>query len=282
MPPNRRELLRHTFAGLLYAAAAPAAVGTLTGCGRDGPAAALIRDEGRLATARWPGQRPRWLLVRPDPARVPRPHLVVALHGRGGSADDVVSLGLDEQAVAAGVALAAVDGGERYWHPRRGGEDTGAMVVEDLLPVLREHGVAAGPIGLTGLSMGGYGALWLAIRFGPSVIGAVATQGAALWTSPGASAAGAFDDRADFVAHDVFAAVERLRGIPVHLACGDKDPFVAANKSLAQRLPHAVTTFDQGGHDDAYWRPHAAAAVRWLAGVAASGPSSPMPRPAAS
>ena len=48
--------------------------------------------------------------------------------------------GLDEQAVAAGVALAAVDGGERYWHPRRGGEDTGAMVVEDLLPVLREHG----------------------------------------------------------------------------------------------------------------------------------------------
>lgn len=189
----------------------------------------------------------------------------MALHGRGGSADDAFTLGLGEHAVAAGVALASIDGGERYWHPRRGGEDTGAMVVEDLLPVLREHGVAAGPIGLTGWSMGGYGALWLAIRHGPSVIGAVATAGAALWTSPGASAAGAFDDRADFLAHDVFARAEALRGIPVLLACGDRDPFLAANKALARRLPGATTVFDGGGHDDGYWRAHGGAAVRWLA-----------------
>lgn len=81
------------------------------------------------------------------------------------------------------------------------------MVIEDLLTVLRgDHGMSPAPIGLTGLSMGGYGALLLASECGPRVAGAVVAESAALWTSPGASEAGALDDAEDFRATTCSAA----------------------------------------------------------------------------
>lgn len=225
--------------------------------------------QGRLSSRHWPGRAVDWRLARPDPARVPSPRVVVALHGRGGNAGDAFDgLRLHEQVERLGIAVASVDGGERYWHPRRS-DDTGAMVIEDLLPELSRHGIPAGPIGLIGWSMGGYGALWLGAHYGPGVVGAVAAMSAALWTSPGASAAGAFDNREDFLAHDVFALTTELARMPVSLACGTADPFIAANRALAARLPHAATTFDAGGHDDAYWRPHGIRALEWCAAALA-------------
>ena len=179
------------------------AAAVVTGIG--GYAALRGRDsgvtwvEGRLSSPHWPGHDVSWRLARPDPARVPSPRLVVALHGRGG-----------------------------------------------------------------------YGALWLGAHYGPSVVGAVATMSAALWTSPGASATGAFDDREDFLAHDVFARTTDLARMPVSLACGSSDPFIAANRALAATLPHAVTSFDAGGHDDGYWRPHGIQALEWCAATLAS------------
>ena len=89
-------------------------------------------------------------------------------------------------------------------------------------------------------------------------------------SSPGASAAGAFDDREDFLAHDVFARTTDLARMPVSLACGTSDPFIAANRALAAKLPHAMTTFDAGGHDDGYWRPHGIRALEWCAAALAS------------
>ena len=41
-----------------------------------------------------------------------------------------------------GVAVAAVDCGGTYFHARRDGSDVGAMVIDDLLPVLRTQGVS--------------------------------------------------------------------------------------------------------------------------------------------
>ena len=235
--------------------------------GRD---SGLSWAEGRLTSAHWPGRGVAWRLARPDPARVPSPRLVLALHGRGGNAGDAFDgLRLQDQVERLGIAIASVDGGERYWHPRKG-DDTGALVIEDLLPEVRRHGIPAGPFGLVGWSMGGYGALWLRARYGPTVVGAVAAMSAALWTSPGASAAGAFDDREDFLAHDVFARTTDLARMPVSLACGTSDPFIAANRALAAKLPHAMTTFDAGGHDDGYWRPHGIRALEWCAAALAS------------
>jgi enterochelin esterase-like enzyme len=115
--------------------------------------------------------------------------------------------------------------------------------------------------------MGGYGSLLLASALGPRIVGAVVAQSAALWTDAGAIAPGAFDDRADFEAHDVFdsSRTEVLARLPVRLDCGDADPFVEANRAFAERLPSARLTVDTGGHDTGYWRDHARAQLDWVA-----------------
>ncbi len=161
--------------------------------------------------------------------------------------------------------MAAVDCGGSYFHARRDDSDIGALIINDLLPVLRAQGLSPKPVRLLGWSMGGYGALWLAIRHGATVVGAVGGMSSALWTSSGASAPGAFDNREDFLAHDVFARASALAGMPVRLDCGASDPFIAANRAFATLVPHAVVTFDAGGHDDAYRRPPGIQRLEWFA-----------------
>ena len=122
------------------------------------------------------------------------------------------------------------------------------------MPLLADQGLPTERIGLTGLSMGGYGALLLASELGPAKVYGVATLSAALWTRPGDSAPGAFDDREDFLRYDVFARTETLRRIPVAMWCGTSDPFIAGNRAFARRVPTAKATFDAGGHDTTYWQ----------------------------
>ena len=63
---------------------------------------------------------------------------------------------------------------------------------------------------------------------------AVVAESAALWTDPGLSAPGAFDDREDFEAHDVFDRTDVLSRIPVRMDCGRSDPFVAGQQGLRE------------------------------------------------
>ena len=120
-----------------------------------------------------------------------------SLHGRGGShstsfsdlhlgdvVDDVVRAG------AHPFAIASVDGGDHgYWHRRADGTDAGAMVVDDLVPMLRERGLRTTRLGLYGWSMGGYGALLLT---GKHLLRprAVAVSSPALFASAELTAAG--------------------------------------------------------------------------------------------
>lgn len=241
----------------------------LVGCsaGPDQPAAVNF-DDGTLSSRFWPDKEVRWRLARPerqDTSSVPQP-LVVALHGHGGDADwPFAGVHIERHVASSGLALASVDGGDFYWHARRSGIDTGRMVVEELLPLLGAKGLAIDRIGLFGWSMGGYGALLIATRLGPRRVAGVVAASAALWRSPGESAAGAFDDREDFVRNDVFAARGKLRGIPVRLDCGRDDPFIEANRAFARELPGAVVTFDAGAHTEEYWTAHAGAQMSWLA-----------------
>ncbi|GAB3068850.1 alpha/beta hydrolase [Pedococcus soli] len=240
--------------------AAGAALG-LAGCGASGPR----RRSGTLRSRHWPDHDIRWEMALPDAGRGASP-LVVVLHGKGGSARSAFdSLHLDEHVAATGLTIASVDGGDSYWHRRRSGVDTGAMVVDDFLPLARSEGGYGGPVALLGWSMGGYGALLLASQLGREGVGAVVAESAALWTGPGASASGAFDDREDFLAHDVFDRADVLAGLSVRLDCGDRDPFVAANRAFAKVLPSATLTVDAGGHTNTYWREHARGQLEWIA-----------------
>ncbi len=135
------------------------------------------------------------------------------LPGRGSTANAVFDvLGFDgflAAAVSAGVrpfAIAAMDAGESYFHARRSGEDRLGVATIDLPRVVRN--VLNRPVGreaLVGVSMGGYGAL-LAAETQPARYRSVAVAGPAIFASyedENRSVGDAFDDRADFVRHDV-------------------------------------------------------------------------------
>jgi len=250
--------------GLLLGAAAVAAGGALASCAGSGTES--VRRSGTFRSRHWPGRDIHWQLAMPSDGRDDRHPLVVVLHGKGGDASHAFRIvRLDDHVEATGLSVAAVDGGDYYWHARRVGVDTGAMVVDDFLPLMRRLTGYTGRIAFLGWSMGGYGSLLLASELGPDQVGAVVAESAALWTAPGLSAPGAFDDREDFLAHDVFRRTDVLSRIPVRLDCGRSDAFVPGNEAFAKALPSARLTLDEGGHTGTYWREHAGPQLEWVA-----------------
>ena len=138
------------------------------------PAAPLTvrTSTGSFVSAYRPGVASHWSLAAPEmPPGSAQPELPVAifLHGLGSShsalleglaADEALQRHLD--AGGAPFALAAVDGGNTWWHPRADGSDTQSMLVKEFVPFLGSRGYDLGRIGLFGLSMGGFGSLLLA------------------------------------------------------------------------------------------------------------------------
>jgi dipeptidyl aminopeptidase/acylaminoacyl peptidase len=221
------------------------------------------------------GRDVSWRLARPPGsdagAAVP---VALVLHGRGGDADSAFDdlwfdryLAAVVRAGAPPFALASVDGGDdSYWHRRRDGTDAQAMLTDEFLPLLARQGLATERFGLIGWSMGGYGSLLLAEKLGAGRVAAVAADSPALWRRFADSASGAFDDAADFAAHDVFAGRPRLAGIPVRIACGESDPFYPAVQQFLPGVPTlAGTDFRAGGHTAALWRSTAEGQLRFLA-----------------
>ena len=150
------------------------------------------------------------------------------------------------------VAIAAVDGGDGYWHRRADGTDAMAMLLDDFLPVVEGY-THASKRALLGWSMGGYGAL-LAAERAPDRFVAVAAASPALWSSASDTAPGAFDDAADYHRNDVATGAERLRPLAVRIDCGTSDPFYQATQRFVALVPGHQGTFGPGGHDAGYWR----------------------------
>ena len=250
----RRAVLRAGLigAGVLAAAAAGVETGVLPGRGLVDPLPSGVPGitpgpvhSGSFVSARRGGVATGWSVAYPpgvtDGTRLP---VLVVLHGRGGNHRDAfgASLHLD-RFLAAGVhaggapfAIASVDGGDHsYWHPRRGGDAAG-MVVDEFLPLLAARGLTTERIGLLGWSMGGYGALYLAQTLGAARVAVAVAESPALWHHSYQSAAGAFDDAADFDAHDVFARLGHLRGVALRVDCGDRDGFAPITRDLRAAL----------------------------------------------
>lgn len=212
------------------------------------------------------------------PAGVASPRglpVAVALHGNGGTGASAVSgLGLDRYLTDAvrvhGVppfALVAVDGGaSTYWHPRAGGDDPIGMITDELLPLLARQGARTGRFGVIGWSMGGYGALVLAETVGaPRMAAAVASSPALFPSYANARRTNhlAFDGPADFARNDVFARLDRLRGVPVWVDCGTSDPFAPMARRLRTRL-RPLGAMNGGCHDGVFWKRHLPAQLAFL------------------
>jgi S-formylglutathione hydrolase FrmB len=201
-----------------------------------------------------------WSVIYPGDRPEPLP-VLVSLHGLGGDHTTAVTeLGMDRflpAAVAAGVppfAIATVDGGTTYWHPRPTGEDAGAMVLDELLPLLATQGLPTQHLAFHGWSMGGYGALRLAGLLAPTRVRAAAALSPALWTDPADASSSGFVDAAEYERYRVVGHQSDLDGIPVRVDCGTDDPFYAADRAYVAGFDRPVTsTFGPGDHDPAYW-----------------------------
>jgi S-formylglutathione hydrolase FrmB len=164
------------------------------------------------------------------------------------------------------IALASVDGGNGYWHPRADGDDPQGMVVHEFLPLLGTKGLKVQDIGLLGWSMGGYGALLLAETY-PTLVRRVAAESPAIWPSYEAARAAnpsAFDSVQDWEAHDVISRLTQLGALPTRIDEGESDPFLWGSERLQQLLPAGSVHFEPGSHDDAFWSARGAAQLQFL------------------
>jgi pimeloyl-ACP methyl ester carboxylesterase len=225
---------------------------------------------GSFVSAARGGISTNWAIARP-PGQTKALRPVIALHGKGSDTSTVMAGGVEQglaQAVNAGLppfAVVAVDGGGGYWHKRASGEDAGAMVLNELIPMLDTQRLDTSRVAFLGWSMGGYGALLLGGRLGPARTAAICAVSPALWLSPGAAAPGAFDGADDFAANSVFG-MPALASIPIRVDCGDSDPFYAATKQFIAQLPHPPAGgFSPGGHNGGFWSSQLPAELTWMA-----------------
>ncbi|WP_193611762.1 alpha/beta hydrolase-fold protein [Nocardioides lijunqiniae] len=212
------------------------------------------------------GARTGWVLLRPPGAEGARLPVVVALHGLGWRLDAFQPGGVGiPQFLAAAVAdgvppfvVVAPEGGRSYWHPRPDGEDAGAMVTDELLPLLgRRDDLDVARIGLLGWSMGGYGALRLAGLLGPGRAPVVAVGSPALWSDASSASRSGFEDEAEYREFTVTGRQEDLAGTAVRIDCGTGDPFYRDVEDYVDGFPsdaEVTATFEPGAHDRAYWR----------------------------
>jgi dienelactone hydrolase len=276
---TRRRLLQLAAAGLgaagLAACAgstAPPSPGTTTAAEASPPAPVLpaapltvASRAGSFVSAFRPGVASNWSLAAPEvPSGGRQPQLPVAvfLHGLGGShralLEDLAAQEALQRHIDAGgapFAIAAVDGGNTWWHSRADGSDTQSMLVREFVPLLGSQGFDLGRVGLFGFSMGGFGSLLLASQGRLPGLRAVAAMSPAVWGRYDERMESAFDGPADFAANDVFALRSRLAAVPKRVDCGSQDELLATVREYVRELPGEVEGgFQPGGHDSAYLR----------------------------
>ncbi|WP_170311973.1 alpha/beta hydrolase [Mycolicibacterium parafortuitum] len=271
---NRRGMLALGLRAGLIAAAGTAAVAAVDSAPASAAPGASTSPAGyatgSFVSAARNGTTVNWAIARPPGQTVPlRP--VILLHGKDSSAGTVMSMGVERflaDAVSAGLppfAIAAVDGGNGYWHRRASGDDSGAMVLDEFLPLLADEGLDTSRVAFLGWSMGGYGAMLLGSRLGPARTAAICAVSPALWTAPGAAAPGAFDSAEDYAANSVWG-LTGLDGIPLRIDCGFDDPFAAATQQFIAQLPTPPAGgFSPGGHNAAFWSSQLTPELTWAA-----------------
>jgi S-formylglutathione hydrolase FrmB len=258
---RRRIVALAALAGVVLAAVV--LVGRATRLDRHGAQVVRIVVTSRAVHSR----RHVTVVVPPGAApSAPRP-LVVFLHGRGG--DDRSSL--KESMFAelrrlgrAAPVIAFPDGGDSsYWHDRASGA-WARYVTDEVIPAVAQRFAAdRRRVAIGGISMGGFGALDIAAH-APGRFCAVGAHSPAIWRTGGESAAGAFDDAADFARHDLVGDARRHPGDfsaqPLRIDAGDRDPFLPGDRAFVAALrAHSSRVrlrTAPGGHDGAYWSAH--------------------------
>ena len=201
------------------------------------------------------------------------------LHGLGGSHAEWQRQGLFDAATALirqgdipPMIIVTPEGESGYWINHAGnGPRYGSYVSRDLVSYIdsayrTEAKGAARAIG--GMSMGGHGALQLALN-NPGEFEIVGAHSVALRTKE--QAFDFFGDSAYFQAHDPLSIAARdaarARGIKIWIDIGSSDPWFARAQQFHQQLQsqdidHVWQPW-AGGHDGVYWSAHVADYLRY-------------------
>jgi len=191
--------------------------------------------------------------------------LCVGMHGLGGNAlwwGDPGMRRVLGTAWATGVppfAVAALDGGDNYWHPFRPGDDPMRMLIEELPAWMMQRGIARDtqgvPVLTSGVSMGGAGALMYARaradRGAP--VRAVAAMSPGLFTDWRVAATRPFAGEADWAANDPLRFYPELASTPTGIWCGDKDAFADPVRRYIALAHPQFSRISPGRHDGIYY-----------------------------
>ncbi|MFT3743533.1 MAG: alpha/beta hydrolase family protein [Pyrinomonadaceae bacterium] len=220
------------------------------------------------------GKDLRYRAIVPNEARKSNAVLYL-LHGLFGSAENWTELTrLQEYAEHTDLIIAMPDGGDNWYTDSE--EQYESFLIHDLLPEI--EGRFGAPIdrngrAIAGNSMGGYGALKIALKY-PDLFGFAASFSGAFHVTrflPGMdggelapSILRVFGDKDSSVrnANDIFTiAAAAAKAGPVtpriYFDCGLDDPFIDANREFASALSAARIEYEfselEGGHDWLYW-----------------------------
>ncbi|HEY2717694.1 MAG TPA: alpha/beta hydrolase-fold protein [Solirubrobacterales bacterium] len=279
--PTRAQIRRRRLAALaVLAILAAAIVALLAGSGSSaGPAGTLHRGGYRLVhieakSKAVPGHRLGVnVIVPPQPGPRGKRPLLIYLHGRGGyegTFNDAVLRGLPALHGRGPIVAFPAGGVHGYWHDRAAGrwED---WVMDEALPLVeRRFGIDPKRIAIGGISMGGFGALDIALH-NPGRFCAVGAHSPALWFEAGETAPGAFEDAADFERNDVVRAVEEnpdaFGKAHVWVDYGEEDDFLPYDDGFVAALAGGdgdITVHSwPGGHEGSYWGKHWPDYQRW-------------------
>ncbi|GAA3362223.1 MULTISPECIES: alpha/beta hydrolase family protein [Saccharopolyspora] len=208
-------------------------------------------------------------IVTMYPSGVSRDRIPVCLmlHGRFGDARKSAG-GLPSwltTAVATGkvppFAFLAVDGGgNSYWH-QRFGDDPMWMLLDEVPRWLAERGIGGDdgqPFAVSGISMGGFGALLYTRRRNELEIPVEATAvvSPALITNwPEMARRRAFADEADWRAIDPMRHIPELGDVPLGVWCGTRDRFITGTRKFVRKArPEVASVSTPGGHNSRYYR----------------------------
>ena len=206
-----------------------------------------------------------------NPRGLPMSILLHGLHGDArhaavGDLAEVLTSAVAKGSVPA-FGFVAVDGGDNYWHENVPGDDPMAMLLDEVPQWLKERGYGQ-PFAVTGVSMGGFGALLYARRRAErgDPIAATAAISPGLITSwPEMAKRRAFKNEAEWTSLDPLRHLKSTGPTALGVWIGDRDRFIEGTRRFMRDVRPEVSTVKPGGHDDGFYRKVTPDVVQFLA-----------------
>lgn len=205
----------------------------------------------------------------PDAAADPAARLstVYLLNGYSGDHTSWTKLRPDMRELADryGIVIVMPDGRDSWYWDSRPGLEMESFITEDLVPYIDSHYPVVADRSrraISGLSMGGHGAMWLAARHS-DIWGSAASMSGGLDIRPFPRRWGMArligTDKDVWEAHTVINLVPLIKegNLNILFDCGTDDFFIDVNRNMHRALLDAGVPHDYterpGGHSGKYW-----------------------------